>query len=278
MSVKIIIDSGADLPSKYEELLIKVPMTLTFGEEEYKDGITIDKNEFYKKLESCDSLPVTSQIPPLDFEGIFEQVSQAGDEAVVITLSSGLSGTWQNACIAAENFPDIYVVDSLSGSLGIGILAEYALQCANQGMAAEELSVRLKDVCNRIRIFARMDTLEYLKRGGRISKTAALAAGVLNIRPVITIENGQLVMAGKARGTKKANNILTEKVEQEGIDYTKPILLGYTGLTDAPLQEYIESSKRLWEGQTCEIEQAQMGGIIGTHTGPGTIAVAYFVR
>lgn len=278
MSVKIIVDSATDLFPTYEEEVIKIPMTLTFGEVEYKDGITIDKNDFYKKLEEQELLPTTSQIPPMDFEKVFDQVSQAGDSAVVITTSSELSGTWQNACIAAKDYPEIYVVDSLSASIGAGILAEYAIQCVHQGMIAEELAVHLKEIRKMIRVIARLNTLEYLKKGGRISKTAAFAADILNIRPVLTIEEGQIIMLGKARGTKKANNILTQKAEQEGIDFSRPVLLGYSGLSDALLQEYVESSKKLWEGKTSKLDQTQLSSIIGTHAGPGAVAVAFFTK
>lgn len=278
MSIKIIVDSAADLAPEYTDKVVKIPMTLTFGSDEFKDGITINKDDFYEKLEKCDILPKTSQIPPLDFETVFEQVAREGDQAVVITVASELSGTWQNACLAAEDFPGIHVVDSHNASIGTGILAEYAVQCAEKGMQAEELAAHLDEVSREIRVIARLETLDYLRKGGRISKAAALAGGVLNIRPVLTLENGQIVLLGKARGTKKANNILTEQVEQEGIDFTRPVLLGYSGRSDALLQEYIESSRILWEGQTSKLAQTQMGSIIGTHAGPGAVAVAFFVR
>ena len=278
MSVKIIVDSAADLAPEYADKVIRVPMTLTFGTEEYIDGITIEKDDFYNKLESSDVLPRTSQIPPLDYERVFEEVSRAGDTAVVITVASELSGTWQNACLAAEDFPGIHVVDSHNASVGAGVLVEYAVRCVGQGMQAEDLAAHLDEVSKDIRVIVRLETLEYLKKGGRISRTAALAAGVLNIRPVLTLENGQIVLLGKARGTKKANNILTEKIEQEGVDFSRPVLLGYSGLSDALLQEYVESSRRIWEGKTSKLEQTQMGSIIGTHAGPGAVVVAFFVK
>ena len=278
MGVRIIVDSSADLASEYKEQVDIVPMTLTFGTEEFVDGVSIGKDDFYAKLENCDILPKTSQIPPADFEKVFGELSRAGETAVVITVASELSGTWQNACLAAEDYPGIYVVDSHNASVGAGILAEYAVRCVNQGMQAEELALRLNEVSKEIRVIARLDTLDYLKKGGRISTTAALAAGVLNIKPVISIEGGQIVVLGKARGSKKANNLLVEKVAEEGIDFSRPILLGYTGLSDALLQDYVRSSRQLWEGQTCKLDQTQLGSIIGTHAGPGAVAVAFFAK
>ena len=278
MSVRIIVDSAADLAPEYADQVHVVPMTLTFGSDEYVDGITINKDEFYKKLENCDVLPKTSQIPPVNFDKVFSQVSRAGETAVVITTASELSGTWQNACLAAEDYPGIYVVDSHNASVGIGILAEYAVRCANQGMQAEELSLHLSEVCHEIRVMARLDTLDYLQKGGRIGKTAALAAGAFHIKPVIGIEGGQVVVLGKARGAKKANNLLLEKAAKEGIDFSRPVLLGYTGLNDDMLQEYIRSSRQLWEGKTDKLDQTQIGSIIGTHAGPGAVAVAFFAK
>lgn len=278
MGVKIIVDSSADLAPEYAKQVQTVPMTLTFGADEYVDGITISKDDFYKKLENCDILPKTSQVPPVEFEKVFSQVSRAGETAVVITAASELSGTWQNACLVAEDYPGIYVVDSHNASVGAGILAEYAIQCVQRGMQAKELALHLNEVSNEIFVIARLDTLEYLKKGGRISKTAALAAGALNIKPVIGLEDGQIVVLGKARGSKKANNLLVEKVAAEGIDFSRPVLLGYTGLSDALLQEYVRSSRRLWEGRTDKLEQTQIGSIIGTHAGPGTVAVAFFTK
>ena len=277
MSVRIIVDSAADLAPEYEDKVIKVPMTLVFGSEEYKDGITISKDDFYKRLENSDILPKTSQIPPADYADIFEQVTRQGDSAVVITVASELSGTWQNACLAAEDYEEIYVVDSHSASIGTGILVEYALGCISQGMGVYELADHLQDVSRDIRVIARVETLEYLKKGGRVSNVAAFAAGVLNIKPVIGIDQGRIMMLGKARGSKKANNILAEKVAEEGIDFSRPVLLGYTGQSDGLLQEYVESSRGIWEGKTSALDQTQLGSIIGTHAGPGAVAVAFFV-
>ena len=138
---------------------------------------------------------------------------------------------------------------------------------------ARALEQKRQDVC----VLALVDTLEYLKRGGRISKTTALAGGLLNIKPVLTIENGEILLVGKARGSRQGNNLLVEKIRAcGGIDFSLPILLGYTGLTDVFLKKYVEDSRALWENGTDRLDSTLIGGVIGTHAGPGAVAVAFF--
>ncbi|MBQ6392341.1 MAG: DegV family protein, partial [Eubacterium sp.] len=139
---------------------------------------------------------------------------------------------------------------------------------------AEELNKKRDEIC----LVAMLDTLEYLKRGGRISGTAAFAGGVLNIKPVVTIKDGEILILGKARGTKKANNFLVEEIKKNGIDYDLPILLGYTGNSVDLLNNYIESSRNLWEGQVDELNCSQICSVVGTHAGPGAVAVAFFAK
>ena len=124
-----------------------------------------------------------------------------------------------------------------------------------------------------------MDTLEYLKKGGRVSSAVAFAAGVLSIKPVIAIQDGEVVMLGKARGSKQANNLIAEQIQKAGsIDFSMPYLLGYTGLSDALIQKYIEDNAPLWKNETDRLPVGSVGGTIGTHTGPGAIAVAWFSK
>ena len=206
MSVKIIVDSTVDIAEKYSSLVTVVPLTVSFGETDYIDGVTIDKQTFYQKLVTSKVLPKTSQATPDAFIKVFEDLQQKGEEAVVITVSSRLSGTYQSACIAAEDFPNIRVVDSMNVSIASGILAEYALRCAANGMGLDELAFHLCQKRDEIGLVAMVDTLEYLRKGGRISGAAALAGGVLNIKPVVTCRDGELAVLGKARGSKKAKH------------------------------------------------------------------------
>lgn len=277
MNVRIIIDSSVDIADRFRQDVKIVPLTIHFGEEELIDGLTIDKQRFYERLVECDELPRTSQANPTAFQKVFEEVTQAGEEAVVITLSSELSGTFQSACLAVQDYDNIYVVDSKNAAIGSGILTEYAIACAKKGMRAreiaEELERKKEDVC----LIALLDTLEYLKKGGRISKTVAFAGGVLNIKPVVTIQDGKVEVIGKARGSRQGNNLLVEKIQESGgIDFDMPILLGYTGLSDALLKKYMEDSRDLWQEQAESLDSTLVCSVIGTHVGPGVVAAAFF--
>ena len=276
MAVRIITDSTVDIPDKYSSLFTVVPLTVSFGETDYIDGVTINKQDFYRMLTSSPELPKTSQATPDAFIKVFREIREQCDEAVVITVTSRLSGTYQSACLAAEDFPNIRVVDSLNVSIGSGILAEYALRCASDGMGLDELAQHLTKKRDEIGLVAMVDTLEYLKKGGRISGAAAFAGGVLGIKPVVTTKDGVLTVLGKARGSKKANNLLAEQIRKDGVDFSMPLLLGYTGLSDDMLQQYIEDSQSLWKGHVDGLDCVQLSSVIGTHAGPGAVAVAYF--
>ena len=276
MAVRIITDSTVDIPDKYSSLFTVVPLTVSFGETDYIDGVTINKQDFYRMLTSSPELPKTSQATPDAFIKVFREIREQGDEAVVITVTSRLSGTYQSACLAAEDFPNIRVVDSLNVSIGSGILAEYALRCASDGMGLDELAQHLTKKRDEIGLVAMVDTLEYLKKGGRISGAAAFAGGVLGIKPVVTTRDGELVVLGKARGSKKANNLLAEQIRKDGVNFSMPLLLGFTGLSDDMLQQYIEDSRSLWKGHVESLDCVQLSSVIGTHAGPGAVAVAYF--
>ena len=276
MPVRIITDSTVDIADKYSNLFTVVPLTVTFGEKDYIDGVTINKQEFYQKLVSSPELPKTSQATPAAFADVFRDLQEKGDEAIVITVSSRLSGTYQSACIAAEDFPNVRVVDSKNVSIASGVLAEYALRCAEEGMGLDELANHLSKKRDEVGLVAMVDTLEYLKKGGRISGAAALAGGVLGIKPVVTTRDGALAVLGKARGSTKANNLLIEQIRKNGVDFSMPLLLGYTGLSDDMLRQYIQDSQCLWKGHVTDLDCVQLGSVIGTHAGPGAVAVAYF--
>ncbi len=276
MSIRIIIDSTTDIPERVLHQVEVVPLTVSFGDEEYLDGIDLSRGDFYRKLEAGQILPKTSQPSPEAFAEVFQRIHEAGDEGVFISVASALSGTCQSAAIAAADYPEISVVDSQNVAVGTGILAEYALLLISRGITREELTQKLEKKREDICLIAMLDTLEYLKRGGRISKTAALAGGILNIKPVITVKEGEILILGKARGAKKANNLLVELAEKNGVDYSLPILLGYAGTSDELLQNYIHDSRKLWEGHVENLEYAQICSVVGTHTGPGAVAAAFF--
>ena len=279
MKTRIIVDSTADLMPEYKERVHTVPLTVNFGTEEYIDGVTIEHKTFYEKLIESDVLPTTSQATPDAFMKEFDKVKEAGEAAVVITLASKFSGTYQSATIAAEDYENIYIVDSSSAAMGSGILVELAFRLLDEGKGAEEIAAILEEEKKKIVVVALVDTLEYLKKGGRISKAVAFAGGVLNINPVLSVIDGEINMLGKACGSKMGNNLLVQEIDKAGgIDFSKPVLLGYSGISDALLKKYIEDSRHIWEGNLDEVRYTTVGSVIGTHAGPGAVVVAFFEK
>lgn len=277
MKTRIIVDSTADLLPEFKNRVHTVPLTVNFGDEEYIDGVTIDHKTFYEKLIESDVLPTTSQATPDAFMQAFEKARSAGEAVVVITLASKFSGTYQSAVIASQDYDNIYVVDSGSAAMGSAILVELALNLLDSGKSAEEIAQIIEEEKKKVIIVALMDTLEYLKKGGRVSKAVAFAGGVLNIKPVLSVIDGEINMLGKARGSKMGNNLLVEEIDKAGgIDFGKPVLLGYSGISDALLLKYIEDSRHIWEGNLDEIRYTTVGSVIGTHAGPGAVVVAFF--
>ncbi len=280
MSIQIIVDSTADLIPEIREQVTVVPLTVSFGEEHYIDGVTIDHQTFYEKLIETDLLPITSQAAPATFESVYRKVKEAGDTAVVLTVASQLSGTYQSAMIALDGYEDcIFPVDSGTVAIGGGILTELALRLRAEGLSAAEIAERLKEARTNIRVIATLNTLEYLHKGGRISKTVAVAGGLLSIKPVMHIKEGKIEMLGKARGSKQGNNLLVKEIEAAGgVDFEKPILLGYTGLSDLMLQKYITDSAHLWAEHIDHLRTTQIGSVVGTHAGPDAVAAAFFKK
>ncbi len=277
MKTRIIVDSTADLMPDFKNRVHVVPLTVNFGTEEYIDGVTIDHKTFYEKLIESDVLPTTSQATPDAFIKEFKKAKETGESAVVITLASKFSGTYQSATIAADGFDNIYIVDSTSAAMGSGILVELAFRLLDEGKSAREIAATLEKEKKNIVIVALVDTLEYLKKGGRISKAIAFAGGVLNIKPVLSVIDGEIGVLGKARGSKMGNNLLVQEIDKVGgIDFSKPVLLGYSGISDALLLKYIEDSRHIWEGNLNEVRYTTVGSVIGTHAGPGAVVVAFF--
>lgn len=280
--IRIIIDSACDMPkAKADELKLDfLPLKTIFGEEEFLDGINITHEDFYNRLENSKVNPTTSQISPADYEGIYEDVKKCGDTAIVITLSSKLSGTYQSANIARDGYEDcIYIVDSENVTLGEQLLILYACQLRDKGLSVTEIVASLETKKKDIHVVAALDTLEYLQRGGRISKTVAVAGNLLSIKPVIAIENGEVSLVAKARGTKNAQSQVTATVKSYGkIDFSMPTAYVYSGLNDEHLQKYIKDVANAWENQIDAIPVYSIGSTIGTHVGPGAYGIAFFVK
>ncbi|MBQ8280068.1 MAG: DegV family protein [Roseburia sp.] len=278
--VRIIVDSACDLRKEDADRLNLdfLPLKTIFGNEEFLDGIDLTREEFYTKLENSSVNPTTSQISPADFEDVYEDVKKNGDTAVVITISSKLSGTYQSANIAREDYEDcVYVVDSLNATVGEQLLVLYACQLREQGASAKEIADALEQKKGDICLAAVLDTLEYLQRGGRISKTVAVAGTLLSIKPLVAVEDGEVASIGNARGLKNAGTQLTKALQERGeIDFSMPCAWVYSGHSDELLQKYIEGNADAWDAQVKDIPVTGIGSTIGTHVGPGAFGLAFF--
>lgn len=282
MSVKIITDSACDIsPDEADQLGITIlPLKTNIDGVEYLDGVTITHEEFYDKLSSCKQLPTTSQLTPFEFETAYKSALETCGEAVVITLSGKLSGTAQSAFTAAQEFDGkVIVVDGENATIGQQVLVRYAIRLRDSGLSAAAIAAELEKVKGRVCLVATVDTLDYLVKGGRLSKTAGFAGTLLSIKPVLGIEDGEVKVLGKARGAKQSSNMLTEIISKKGgIDFSMPLVLAYSGNDDSLLQDYIENSRALWEGNIEKLPISVIGSTIGTHAGPGAVAVAFFAK
>lgn len=285
MAVRIITDSASDITREDvaaagNPALTVLPLSITFGNTTYEDGVNLSHQRFYELLVEGDDLPMTGQVNPYAFEQAIGEARAAGDEVIVITLSGKLSGTNASANTAAASFDSgVYVVDSKNVTVGERVLVDYALRLVGEGLSAVDIATALEQAREDIYVVGLLDTLEYLRRGGRIPASAAALGKLLSIKPVITIEDGAVELLGKARGSKNGRNLLTQQVETAGgIDFAMPIALGYAGLDDALLRKYIEDSRHIWEDHIAleDLPVHSVGATIGTHVGPGAIALAFF--
>lgn len=282
MSVKLVIESSSDIDSKEAEALgitmLSVP--ITFGEEEFMDGVDINREQFYNRLVKCSDLPKTSMINAFRFEEAFKKLVDNGDEVVAIVLSSGLSGTCNAAKSASENFNGkVFVVDSLSATAGLKILIEYALKLIDEGKSAKEIYEILEEKKNKVQIRAMVDTLKYLKKGGRVSPLVAFAGELMGIKPMAALVEGKVEVIGKVIGLKKAINFINSEIEKVGgIDFDMPFYAIYSGNDKAKINNYINDNAQLWE---CGVENVRLnciGATIGTHIGPGAIGIVFFSK
>lgn len=280
MSIRIITDSASDMSPAEHPALRVLPLSVTFGTDVYMDGVDIDHQRFYEMLVERDELPKTGQVNPYAFSQTIAEAREAGDEAVIITVGAKLSGTNQSARTALAEAPggDVFVVDSNNVTLGERVLVEYALRLVDEGRSAAQIAAAVEAVRDRVVVIGLLETLEYLVRGGRLSAAAGAVGTLLNVKPVVAAEDGLIVQLGKARGSKNGRNLLNQKIEKAGgVDFSMPLALGYTGLSDAVLKKYIEDSAALWAGHTeGELSIHTIGATIGTHVGPGAVAVAFF--
>ena len=281
MSVKIIVDSASDIKVSFAEQqnIGFAPLRTILAGTEYRDGIDIVPDEFFEKLEANKEVARTSQVNVSEFAAMFEEAVRAGDDVIVITISSGLSGTCQSALVAAQDYPGrVYVIDSLSATAGEQVLIEQAIRRRGEGWTAAQIFEELDEMRKKARLFVTLETLEYLKRGGRISKTSAAVGGLLNIKPLLTLNGeGKLETVGKARGVKMSHKMMNDSIRAAGgIDFRYPVVFTYAGdLADGAVTNYLEDSRDIFGDHIDQLTIGQLGCVIGTHSGPGAIVVSF---
>lgn len=279
--VRILTDSSADFSAEEQARLelVSVPLQVNFGPEEvYRDGVDLAGDIFYEKLAAAKQLPTTSQPAPEAFLQEFESAKEAGDQVVAVLISSKLSGTLQSARLAAQlsGWEDhIFLVDSLSVTMGLHLLVRRALALRADGYSAAQIADLVEHERADLRLYAVVDTLTYLQKGGRLPRATAVAGTLLGIKPVITVQDGKLAVAGKARGLAGAYVHIFKLIsgEKGGLDILRPYVLGYTGHADTvrPFYRYICEQLHLPKPPVVPI-----GAAIGTHAGPGACGIAYF--
>ena len=278
MSIRIYTDSGADLEAfeVAEHHIGLVPLTLQMDGKSYKGTPEFPKEKFFRLLASVEEFPTTSQPAPMDFQEVFEEARQAGDDVVYISLSSALSGTCQCARTAKVmgEYDNVYIIDSLSATLGQKLLVMVACSLRDRGFPAEEIARRVEKLKDRVRIYAAVDTLEYLYKGGRLSKAAASIGTVAQLKPIVTVtKEGTVGVVGKAIGKGKAAKMVVTQVEKDPMDLTYPVYGVYSG----DMTNFLELSAKL-QKIGVEVPEAQaysLGPVIGAHVGPGAYGVVY---
>lgn len=277
--IRLVVDSSADYFAEElkENNIELVPLNISLAGETYQDGVTLERNQFYEILTGQEDFPKTSQPSPDDFLTIFEDAKAKGDDVICILLSSALSGTCQSAhlCKNMAEYDNIYIVDSLSATIGIKIIVDYANTLRNQGASAKEIVAKLEELKSRIRIFAGVDTLEFLCRGGRVSRTSAAIGDLANIKPIITVtEEGKVTVAGKCLGKNKALRFITDKLAEHPADENFPLYTIYT---------YGEENTEKLEAKLAKMgvshaDRLQVGATIGAHVGPGAFGIIYISK
>jgi DegV family protein with EDD domain len=277
MTVRIVTDSGCDLPEQFvaKHSITVVPLTFRFGNDEYTDRRDLTTAQFWEKCSSSPVLPETAAPPPGLFEQEFRRLKSEGATGiVVVSLSRDLSATIQSATLAAEAVKDaipVRIVDSRSASMGEGITALACARAAEGGASLDEVAALGESLAGRSKVWGALDTLENLKKGGRIGGAKAMLASALSIKPIIEVRGGKVEQGGKERTRSKALAFIVDKVKSAGPIENLSILQAQCSDVD----QFVDALKAVYPG---EIIVGDIGAIIGSHTGAGTIGVAYHTR
>lgn len=277
--IRIVVDSTCDIPAaKREKLgLTMVPLTINFEDGAYKDAIDLTNSEFYEKLSKAAKLPTTSQVNPGEFEEVFREITCAGDDIVCICLSSKLSGTYNSALTAAGTVsPDrIHCVDTNSASFGSYLIVKEAVGMRDSGLSAKEIAEKSQNISDRLKIIAMVDTLKYLKMGGRLSGTAAMIGGLLGIHPIIKVSKGIIEAIGKTRGQRAAFQKLLDYFIAENVDFSCGVAFGHSNAPEK-LKEFMDFTAA--HIRTGDVLIGSLGSVIGAHIGPGAVGLAYVTQ
>ena len=277
--IRILVDTSADLTSEeYKDLNIEfVPITVSLNGKDYLDGVDLTKDEFYDLLTHTEEFPMTAQPSPQSFVDMFEAAQESGDSLIYLSLSSGLSGTFQAATLAKSmvDYDEIYLIDSLSATHAIHILAQYACKLRDENVPVAEIAEKLEALKSRITILAGVDTLEYLYKGGRLNKATAAIGELANLKPIITVtQEGKIGVPGKCLGRNKALATLVKMVTEKGIDTSFPVYTVYSYGT-----ENAEKLKAKLEKEGVSVtKQLQIGATIGAHIGPGAFGLIFVTK
>ncbi len=278
--IKIVTDSTAYLPADYMQAhdIRVVPLSVHFGEEAFKEGVEISDEEFFARLKRSPDLPTTSQPSAGDFKKVFQELAEAGHEIVTLTISSKLSGTWNSAMMAKEMLPGagISVVDSLSTSGGLQLMVYAAVEAAEAGASRQEVVDLVQGIVPKMNLFFVVDTLEYLAKGGRIGNAKAFLGTLLKVKPILALQEGAIEPLEQVRSKRKAQARLLELVERavgdRGAEARVAVVNALVPKEATALGQ--ELQRRLG---CAEPIQADLGPVIGTHTGPGLVGIACYV-
>lgn len=278
--IQIITDTASDITmAEAEELgVLLVKLRVSFPEAAYSQEQDDSFEQFYRLLEESRGLPTTSQPTPAEYLALFAAAKESKDSVVVIALSGNLSGTVQSAAIAKEmcGYDDIYIIDSKQAIIGQRLLVEYAVRLREEGRSAAQITATITDAVDRVRLFGALDTLKYLRKGGRIPKSTEVVGSVLGIKPLVELKNGSIEMAGKARGHAGAVTGMVKLVQADAhFDDSVPVYFGYTHTRQLCTNFRKIATQKFHLTKT---RQCPVGSIVGTHVGPGAFAIAYLVK
>lgn len=277
--IQIVTDSASDITLKQaEEMNVQiVPLTILFEDGVCPQETDEDFQIFYEKLIKENGLPKTSQPTPNKYLEIFRLAKEVGDEVLVITLSGGLSGTVQSAKLAKDlaEYERIEIIDSKQAILTQRMLVEYSVKLRDEGKTLDEITALVLKQREKLTVFGMLDTLTYLKKGGRIPASMALLGNLLRIKPVIILKDSVLEQLGKARGRKDGLKMLCAQMEEAEIDLSFPVYFGYT-LDPEPTKQFQAEMEQKFQLKNTKLYP--VGGVIGTHVGPNCVAVAFAVK